>query len=94
MDNEKEGQENTVVIKGHAFNPPTLTVKEGERATWKNEDDESHTVTSSDDEDMFDSGPFGKGETFSFTFDKVGEYDYYCSIHPDMKGKIVVSSKE
>ena len=36
-----------------------------------------------------DLGYFGS-ETVSFVADKAGNFDYYCTIHPEMKGTITV----
>jgi plastocyanin len=58
--------------------------------TWINDDSGRHTVTSKDD-GVFDSGMMGKGQSFSFTFDKAGEYPYFCSPHPGMVGTVVVT---
>jgi plastocyanin len=30
-------------------------------------------------------------DKFSVTFDKPGEYTYFCGLHPYMKGKIIVA---
>jgi plastocyanin len=77
-----------VVMKNTAFDPATVTIKAGESVTWTNEDPMNHTVTADNGE--FDSGNLGQGATFSFTFDKAGTYPYHCSIHPTMKGTVVV----
>jgi len=53
-----------------------------------NQDDVSHTWTSEDD--VFDSGSLGQGESFEFTFEEAGEYMFVCSIHPGMAGSITV----
>jgi hypothetical protein len=29
-------------------------------------------------------------DKFSFKFDEPGTYEYYCSIHPKMRGKVIV----
>ena len=50
----------------------------------------SHTVTADNGE--FDSGVLGQDQSFSHTFDAVGSVDYHCEIHPDMTGKISISS--
>ena len=65
----------------------------GTTVTWTNEDDAPHTVTA--DDNSFDSKTFGKGESFSFVFNKAGEFSYYCAIHgapggQGMASKIIV----
>jgi plastocyanin len=67
-----------------------LTVKAGTTVTWTNEDDQFHTVTAVDD--SFDSGFLGEGESFSYTFDTPGEFEYFCIPHPWMRAKVVVES--
>ncbi len=78
---------NSVEIKGFAFNPATITVAKGTTVTWTNKDSAAHTVTGSG----FDSGSLSKGQTFSYTFNEAGTFDYICTIHPSMKGKVIVT---
>ena len=73
----------------NSFSPNPVEVKVGETVTWINDDSGRHTVTSKDG--VFDSGMMGKGQSFSFTFDKVGEYPYFCEPHPNMVGTVVVT---
>lgn len=73
-----------VDIKNFAFNPETLSIQKGTTIMWSNKD---NVVTS----DIFDSGKLGKGESFSYTFDQAGTFEYRCTIHPYMKGKIIVT---
>ncbi len=80
---------NTVTIQGNAFTLDNLTVKVGTKVTWTNNDSYAHTVTANDK--TFDSGNLGGGQSFSYTFTKVGSYDYYCVIHPFMTAKVVVT---
>ncbi|CAN5772337.1 hypothetical protein BH23CHL4_BH23CHL4_28180 [soil metagenome] len=79
---------NEVGMAGRAFAPATLQITVGDTVTWTNDDDSDHTVTASDG--LFDSGQLGEGATFSFTFDTAGEFTYFCAIHPEMQGTIVV----
>ncbi len=87
---------NSTVVKivanagSNSFSPNPVEVKVGETVTWINDDSGRHTVTSKDD-GVFDSGMMGKGQSFSFTFDKAGEYPYFCSPHPGMVGTVVVT---
>ena len=60
----------------------------GTEVEVENRDTAAHTWTSVDG--VFDSGNLGNGDTFTFTFDTPGEYEFFCSIHPDMKGSITV----
>jgi plastocyanin len=79
-----------VSISGYAFNPPTLTIKEGTTVTWTNQDAVVHTVTS--DTGVFDSGDLAQGATFSYTFTTAGTYVYHClPHHARMEGTITVT---
>ena len=79
-----------VKIDNFSFGPATLTVPVGTNVTWTNRDDIPHTVVSTDDPKAFKSKVLDTDEKFSFTFNKVGTYPYFCSIHPKMTGKVVV----
>ena len=78
----------TVNIEDFAFSPPSLTVKIRTAVTWLNKDDIPHTVVSKTR--MFKSKALDTGDSFSFTFNEAGTYEYFCSLHPHMTGTIVV----
>lgn len=78
-----------ISIKDFLFNPWEVTIKVWSTITWTNEDSMHHTVTA---DGKFDSWELNKGETFSYTFNDVGTYDYICTYHPSMKGKIIVEN--
>lgn len=86
---------NSTVVKivanagSNSFSPNPVEVKVGETVTWINDDSGRHTVTSKDG--VFNSELMGKGQKFSYTFDKAGEYSYNCSPHPNMVGAVVVT---
>ena len=79
----------TIDISGFAFNPDTLTIKAGDSVTWTNKDSAKHTVTSDSGSEL-GSSLLSKSQTYSHTFNTAGEFDYHCTPHPYMKGKIVV----
>jgi nitrite reductase (NO-forming) len=67
----------------------TLMVALGTSVTWTNNDPGVvHTVTALDG--LFDSGVLAEGESFSYTFDAPGEFEYFCSPHPWMRAKVMV----
>ena len=82
------------------FNPSPLSVKAGDTVIWRNDDVEIHTVTSSGNSSStfamtnknreLDSGPLNPRQTFEHTFEKPGNYNYFCMIHPSMTGEVVV----
>lgn len=76
----------SVNIRNFAFTPATLTVKKGTTVTWTNADSAPHQIKSS----SFNSEILNNGQSFSYTFNDVGNFDYLCAIHPYMVGKIVV----
>ncbi len=65
-----------------------LTVPVGTQVTWVNKDDVPHVVMSVDK--TFKSKALDTDDKFSFTFQQAGTYEYFCSVHPKMTGKIVV----
>ena len=80
--------EHTVLIKDFSFSPAALTVSRGTRVTWKNMEDEPHTVAST--AGAFRSGALDEQDSFTFEFDEPGTYRYVCTIHPHMSGTITV----
>ncbi|MGA9744671.1 MAG: plastocyanin/azurin family copper-binding protein [Nitrososphaeraceae archaeon] len=86
----------SVPSNGKFFVPETLTVSKGTTISWTNEDTTLHTVTSGSPEGgnsgtEFDSSYLAAGKTFQHQFNTAGTFDYYCTLHPYMKGKVVVS---
>ncbi len=79
---------NTITIKNFAFNPSTITIKVGENVTWINEDSASHQVK--EDAGLFESSTLGTGQSYTYIFTTAGTYNYICTIHPSMKGKVIV----
>ena len=77
-----------VVIESFAFTPAELTVPVGSTVTWVNRHPANHNVVA--DDGTFASPLFGQGQTYSYTFTGPGEYPYLCSIHPSMRGTIIV----
>jgi amicyanin len=81
-------QSSTVRIGNFTFDPPEITVAAGTTVIWINEDDIPHTVAST--AKVFKSKALDTDQQFSFTFGTPGTYDYFCSLHPHMQGKVVV----
>jgi plastocyanin len=78
-----------VGIDNFAFTPAELTVKPGTTVTFENHDDIPHLVVAADG--AYRSKALDTNDKFSMTFDKPGEYAYFCGLHPHMKGKIIVA---
>jgi len=78
-----------VSIDNFTFNKANIIVPVGATVTWTNTDDVPHTVVSVD-HTTFHSKALDTDQSFSFTFTKAGEYPYFCSLHPQMTGKIIV----
>ena len=86
---------NILGLESPFYSPNVINVKAGETLTFDNIDANFHTVTSGTQESgpdgTFDSGLLKAGDTFELTLDKPGAYQYYCTIHPNMVGTIIVS---
>ena len=77
-----------VIMKNTAYDPATLTIKVGQTVTWVNQDSTQHDVVANKGE--FKSSLLASGGTYGFKFTQAGTYTYYCSIHPNMLGTIIV----
>lgn len=82
-------EETQVVIDNFTFSPATLSVKKGTKVTFVNHDDLPHNVI--DENATFRSKALDTDENFSHVFDKPGEIVYFCGLHPQMKGKVIVT---
>ncbi|UQS16279.1 cupredoxin family copper-binding protein [Pseudomonas sp. HS6] len=82
-------QEVKIDIKEFMFGPKDLTVAVGTKVTWVNDDQIPHTVAET--HKLFRSAALDTDDSFSWVFDTPGEFEYFCALHPQMIGKIVVT---
>jgi plastocyanin len=78
---------NSVAIDGTRYTPATITVKRGATVSFVNKDPFPHTVTAPG---KFDSKEIAAGRTWKYKATKAGTFDYICTLHPNMKGTLVV----
>lgn len=86
-----------VSITADGFEPATIKVKVGTTVTWTNEDTKDHIVASDPhpihtDHGDFESKRIKPGESYSYTFTEVDNYEYHCHIRPGMKGVVIVEA--
>jgi plastocyanin len=77
-----------VVIQKFAFGPADVRVRAGERVTWINCDEDSHTSTA--DGGQWTSPLLAPGAAFTHAFPSAGEFPYHCEPHPFMTGRVIV----
>ncbi|MEO6681102.1 MAG: cupredoxin family copper-binding protein [Pseudomonas sp.] len=82
-------QDVKIDIKEFMFGPKDMTVAVGTKVTWVNDDEIPHTVAET--HKVFRSGALDTNDSFSYVFNTPGEFEYFCALHPQMIGKIVVS---
>jgi plastocyanin len=73
--------------------PSLIVIEKGKQVTWVNEDSAFHSITSGfydTPTDLFDSGHLDPFESYTLTFDETGTFDYFCTLHPWMKGQVIV----
>ena len=79
------------------YNPANMTIQGNTTVRWSNNDTVLHTVTSGDSQrgptGLFDSSLIQPSAQFNYTFTKVGNFEYYCTLHPFMKGMITVTKQ-
>ena len=86
-----QGATYEVSISGFTFSPQTITINAGDSIRWTNMDIVSHTIVS-DSGNMINSPNLAQGQSYTQVFTTPGTYTYHCSIHPMMKGTIIVNS--
>ena len=90
-----DSNEVTVVIDELAFLPPFIHIEKGTTVTWVNRDKAEHTVAVHNKKtptQVTESEVLKTGDSYSYTFNKDGVYDYICGIHPFMHGGIIVGN--
>jgi len=80
----------TVLIDGFQFKPDILTVKHNSTVTFTNQDGVPHTVTPEKESNFTGTGRLQKNDSKQVKFNQIGEQNYFCEIHPSMKGKVKV----
>ncbi len=88
VESDTKSDNNSAKIIDFTYVPAKITIPKGGEITWINKDSAVHTVT--EDNEDFDSGDLDKGNKFSKKFTDSGTIKYFCTIHPYMKGTIVV----
>lgn len=77
----------------YAFQPQRLTVHRGDTVKWINREDPLHRVVSGVPgvpDSLFDSGELAYNDTFTYVFDSIGLFNYFCLLHPAMIGSVTV----
>ena len=89
-----EASDPSCADSGTCFLPSEVTVSVGDTVTWSNDSSVIHTVTGGNSNDgpdgTFDSQIIIGGGSFSQTFPELGQYQYFCSVHPWMTGTVLV----
>lgn len=79
----------TGIIKNYAFVPGVIRIPAGGTVTFYNDDATAHTITD-DAAGMGDTGSMAPGRSISLTLTEPGEFNFHCSLHPAMRGKVIV----
>jgi plastocyanin len=89
MDKQLDETKPTVTIGSAAngFVPTTITIKKGATVTWTNNDSSEHSIVG---KNWGSNKNLKYNESWSYTFNEVGSFDYHCGIHPVMQGTINV----
>ncbi len=75
-------------MRNFAYQMANIQVRAGTTVTWTNQDSAPHSVTFKNG--MKDSGLLYQGQSFSYTFNTPGTYQYYCTVHPYMVATVTV----
>ena len=80
-------------IEDICYIPSNIVVEKGKSVTWLNEDSSFHSVTSGfypEPSGLFDSGHLDPYQSYTLSFDEIGTYDYFCTLHPWMFAQVIV----
>jgi len=80
-----------VNIVDFKFDPAVITVPAGTKVTWTQIGPTEHNTVEKDHKTpLWQSDLLNPGDTFSYTFTTPGTYHYWCTIHPEMLGTVIV----
>ena len=80
-------------VEDICYIPSNIVVEKGKSVTWLNEDSSFHSVTSGfypEPSGLFDSGHLDPYQSYTLSFDEIGTYDYFCTLHPWMFAQVIV----
>jgi plastocyanin len=83
------GRDVEVRIEGMQFVPATVEARVGDTIRWTNADIVPHTATRKG-KASFDSGVLMPGGSFKKRISRAGKFSYGCSLHPTMKGTLIL----
>lgn len=78
-------------ISKFAFAPKEINIAPGTTIAWTNRDDSPHTVAS--DDNSFASKGLDTDDKFEHKFDREGDFNYICTVHPFMTGVVHVHKR-
>lgn len=81
-----------VLIDGMAFHPAVVQARHGDTITWVNKDLFIHNVTVV--ANHAGSGELPPGKTWRYTVPSGKSFDYVCTLHPTMTGRVEVGPRE
>ena len=81
--------ETQLTIDNFTFKPDAVTVPVGTRIVWENEDDIPHSIVETNG--SFHSPALDTQDKYGFTFATAGSFEYFCGLHPHMRGKVIVT---
>jgi hypothetical protein len=79
-----------VDLVDNGYQPSELVVKVGASVLWFNAGHDGHDVTGRGPDGPWRSGLLGPADRYQRPFMQPGNYDFMCSLHPEMRGRIVV----
>ncbi len=82
-------QDVQINIKEFMYSPKDLVVAVGSKVTWVNDDQVPHTIVETNK--VFHSAALDTQDNFSYTFTSPGTYQYFCTLHPQMIGTVIVT---
>jgi plastocyanin len=82
----------SVEVIDYGYSPQLLSVAPGASVTWANDGNDGHDVTGSGPGGDWRSGPLAPSERYTRQFDLAGTYNYVCTLHPEMWGRVIVQS--
>ena len=79
-----------VTIQGFQFQPAEIVLKQGGSVTFINKDSTPHTATPTANAKFIGTGRLKRNQEKTVVFEELGIQDYFCEIHPSMKGIVTV----